>query len=49
MPAFEELHALAPRLFRRGRPGGWRDEMPDDLHRLFWHRYGDAMRRLGYA
>lgn len=49
LPAFEDLHRLAPRFFRRGRPGGWRDGMSDDLHRLFWRRYGGAMRRLGYA
>ncbi|MGH7266470.1 MAG: sulfotransferase domain-containing protein [Candidatus Rokuibacteriota bacterium] len=49
IPPFEDLHGLAPRFFRGGRTGAWRDEMPDDLHRLFWRRHGDAMRRLGYA
>lgn len=35
--------------FRRGVVGSWKDEMPADLHRLFWRLHGDAMKRLGYT
>ena len=34
---------------RRGKSGSWKDEMPDDLHQLFWSLHGDVMRRLGYT
>ncbi len=34
--------------FRRGKVGSWRDEMPEDLHRLFWELHGAAMKVLGY-
>jgi hypothetical protein len=44
--SFAELHQGAPQFFRRGKVGGWRDEMPDDLHRLFWEFNGDAMRAV---
>ena len=35
--------------FRRGVVGSWKDEMPADLHRLFWRLHGDAMERLRYT
>jgi len=35
--------------FRRGISGAWKDEMPDDLHKLFWELHGDAMVTLGYT
>ena len=47
-PTFEELHARWPEFFRKGKVGAWRDEMPDELHDLFWDRHGEAMRVLGY-
>jgi hypothetical protein len=37
------------RFFRRGIVGAWKDEMPDDLHHLFWELHGDAMIKLGYT
>jgi hypothetical protein len=48
-PGFGELHRKIPQFFRAGRVGAWRDEMPDNLHALFWHRHGDAMRKVGYT
>lgn len=48
MPTFEELHRLMPSFFRRGQVGGWRTEMPDDLHDLFWRRHGGVMQQMGY-
>ena len=44
--SFAELQRRAPWFFRRGKVGGWQDEMPDDLHRLFWELNGDAMRAV---
>jgi hypothetical protein len=47
-PSFDELHAAFPWFFRKGRVRTWREEMPPDLHILFWRRHGEAMHRLGY-
>src|SRR5690606_29150682 len=49
LPDFDALHAQWPGMFRRGEPGAWRREMPEDIHRAFWSRHGAAMRLLGYA
>src|SRR5207247_5736613 len=48
-PAFEDLHRLGPLFFARGRTGAWRDDLPAELHRLFWRRHGHAMRALGFT
>jgi len=42
IPTFEELNQLAPEFFRKGRTGGWRQEMAPELCKLFWsiHRQG---------
>jgi hypothetical protein len=50
VPSFETLHAIDPRFFRRGHAGTHRDELPEDLHRLFWSRpdNAEAMKMLGY-
>nr|WP_283832415.1 sulfotransferase domain-containing protein [Bradyrhizobium diazoefficiens] len=48
LPRFADLQKLGPHFFRKGRTGAWREEMPDDLHRLFWLRHGETMRALGY-
>jgi hypothetical protein len=49
VPSFSELHAADAKFFRQGKVGGWREDMNEDLHRLFWERQGVAMRRLGIA
>lgn len=49
VPSFSDLHAFGPQHFRKGRTGAWRDDMPDDLHLLFWRRHGATMRALGYT
>ncbi|MGH7198136.1 MAG: sulfotransferase domain-containing protein, partial [Candidatus Omnitrophota bacterium] len=36
------------RFFRRGAVGAWKDEMPEELHHLFWKRHRTVMERLGY-
>ena len=48
MPTFEYLHSEFPVLFRKGKIGAWRDEMPDDLHELFWEHHREAMVQLKY-
>ncbi len=48
-PDFASLQQRWPGFFRQGRAGAWRDEMPGDLHALFWERHGPAMEALGYG
>jgi len=49
LPHFDDLHRKIPQFFRSGRVGAWRGELPYNLHALFWHRHGDAMRKIGYT
>ena len=59
LPTFEKLKFGDPqyggergrqdRAFRRGEAGGWKDEMPPELHQLFWELHGDAMELAGYG
>ena len=49
LPDFGDLQRKIPQFFRAGRVGVWREELPHNLHALFWHRHGDAMRRIGYT
>jgi Sulfotransferase domain len=50
IPSFSELHDIDPLFFRRGAARSHRDEMPDELHDLFWAQpeNATAMRLLGY-
>lgn len=49
VPDFAELRAADGLFFRRGIVGSHRDELPDDLHELFWSRADNvaAMELLG--
>lgn len=51
VPSFNQLRRADDRFFRRGRTGSHRDEMPPELHTLFWSRPDNAtaMRLLGYV
>jgi hypothetical protein len=51
IPSFDELHRIDPDFFRRGVVRSHQDEMPDELHELFWAQQENAvaMRRLGYG
>ena len=51
VPSFAELQGVDHGFFRRGRTGSHRDELPADLHRLFWSRPDNvrAMAQLGYG
>jgi len=50
VPSLDELRRTDDRFFRRGHTGTHRDELPDELHRLFWAQPDNvaAMRLLGY-
>jgi Sulfotransferase domain len=48
LPSFDELRARDPVMFRRGRTGTWREEMPPELEELFWKLHGPQMEALGY-
>lgn len=49
LPTFDELRRVDDSFFRRGVIGSHRDELPDDLHELFWSKAenGEAMALLG--
>lgn len=51
IPRFVELQRVDPLFFRRGMVGTHCDELPDDLHSLFWSHPDnrDAMSLLGYT
>ncbi|MBM7788373.1 sulfotransferase domain-containing protein [Tenggerimyces flavus] len=50
VPTFAELQRTDSGFFRRGRTGSHRDELPDELHELFWSVPDNraAMELLGY-
>lgn len=50
IPSFQELNGIDPSFFRRGAVRSHRDEMPDELHELFWAQpeNANAMRLLRY-
>jgi hypothetical protein len=51
VPSFADLRDRDPQFFRRGISGTHRDELPEDLHRLFWSipSNAEAMALLGYG
>lgn len=48
-PSFQELHNQMPKFFRKGKIGSWREEMSTDLQALFWEKYGEVMKLMGYS
>lgn len=50
IPSFSELQQLDGRFFRRGITGSYRDDLPEDLHQIFWSQPENAaaMRLLGW-
>ncbi len=34
--------------FRKGKAGGWKEEMPTEIHDLVWALHGETMERMGY-
>ncbi|WP_433458295.1 sulfotransferase domain-containing protein [Micromonospora sp. CA-248212] len=51
IPSFTELQQADDRFFRRGLNSTHRDELPDELHQLFWAQPDNvtAMQLLGYG
>lgn len=51
IPSFAELQQADDRFFRRGITGTHRDELPGELHQLFWAQPDNvaAMQLLGYG
>jgi hypothetical protein len=48
LPPFRELHAQNPIVFRRGKVGSWRSELPAELEERFWELHGAQMLVMGY-
>ncbi|MEM8585649.1 MAG: glycosyltransferase, partial [Bacteroidota bacterium] len=40
--------ARAQKHFRRGKAGGWRDELPTELEKLVWRVHGPTLEKWGY-
>jgi len=38
----------AGKFFRKGKVGGWKEEMSPELEQLFWEIHGDTMTKMGY-
>jgi glycosyltransferase involved in cell wall biosynthesis len=49
LPKFQELHAIAPNIFRSGKLGQWTTEISEELQHLFWQHHGYAMQKMGYV
>lgn len=49
LPTFAEEHSRNPHSVRKGRVGGWREEMPPPIEALFWNLHGRAMEMAGYT
>jgi hypothetical protein len=49
LPSFRKLQRRNPAVFRRGRSGSYRSELPKDLKRRFWRLHGAEMEKLGYS
>ena len=45
----EEKVEKSGKFFRQGKTGGWKEDMPDDLHDLFWSYHGETMEKFGYS
>jgi glycosyltransferase involved in cell wall biosynthesis len=45
----EEKQVFAKKFFRKGKAGGWKEELPIELSDLFWNYHGLMSSRLGYT
>lgn len=48
IPKFASLHKSNPVFFRKGKAGAWREEMPEDLQKIFWENNQEGMEYYGY-
>ena len=44
----EEKEDFNKKFFRKGQVGGWKEEMPEDMHELYWEKHGATSEKLGY-
>ncbi|MCD4731634.1 MAG: sulfotransferase domain-containing protein, partial [Bacteroidales bacterium] len=44
-----KMRELSQKNFRKGKAGGWKDEMPEELQDVFWSYHGETMEKLGYS
>ncbi len=42
------IEDFAGKFFRKGKSGGWKEEMTPEVQDLFWNHHGSMMERLGY-
>jgi hypothetical protein len=49
LPSFETLHHKWPDFFRKGKVNAWREELPKDLHELFWRHNVAGMEYFDYS
>ncbi len=35
--------------FRSGKVGGWKEEMSDEVHQMFWDKHGKTTEKVGYS
>lgn len=43
-----KINDFSNRFFRKGKSGGWTEEMPEEMQDLFWKYHGEVMERMGY-
>lgn len=44
----EEKQEFNEKFFRKGKIGGWKEEMPENLHEYFWKKHGKVSEEMGY-
>ncbi|MBU2649751.1 MAG: sulfotransferase domain-containing protein [Bacteroidetes bacterium] len=44
----EEKQEFNQLFFRKGKIGGWKEEMPEQMHELFWKLHGKVSEEMGY-
>lgn len=47
--SFAEINQVNPQLYRHGKTGAWRIEMPRAVQALFWSQHREAMALLDYG
>jgi len=45
----EQRQQFNAKFFRKGQVGSWKEEMPEDIHQMFWKKYGKIMMNMGYS
>lgn len=44
----EEKDNFNKKFFRKGKVGGWKEEMPEEMQELYWEKHGEMSEKLGY-